>query len=74
MTKKLEKPLKRVEIAKNLNVTSGSISSPLNKLLDLALLDFENEKYQISDFIFKAWLKNEYEKRGVFPYRSFQLD
>ena len=63
-------PIRRVDIAQNLNVTSGTLSKPLVKLQNLALIEInESKKYQIVDSILRIWLKNEYETKGVFPYR-----
>lgn len=67
----LNGPLKRVEIAKKLNITSGSISKPLRKLMDNVLIDLNDDgKYDIADSILRAWLKNEFAKHGVYPFRS----
>ena len=38
----------------------------LDKLL--VLIEFNNKKYQIYDYILKAWLKKEYEEKGDYPY------
>ncbi len=63
-------PLKRKEIADKLSITTGSISKPLNKLHNLGLIESKGGIYSISEPILKAWLKQEHEKRGVFPFRS----
>ncbi|MDO5860852.1 MAG: ATP-binding protein, partial [Methanobrevibacter sp.] len=66
----LDNPLKRVEIANNLNITSGTLSKPLVKLQDIGLIEINDErKYQIVDPILRLWLKNEYDTKGVYPYR-----
>ena len=63
-------PIRRVDIANNLNITPGTLSKPLIKLQDLALVEItDNGKYQIVDSILGTWLKNEYENKGVYPYR-----
>lgn len=68
----LNGPLKRIEIANNLEITSGSISKPLNHLIDEVLIELNNErKYMITDPILTAWLKSEYDKKGIYPFRSF---
>ena len=54
----------------NLNRTSSSMSKPLNKLQNIALINNEKGVYSISEPILKVWLKREYENRGVFPFRS----
>lgn len=66
----IDAPLKRVEIANKLNITSGALSKPLNKLQDEVLIELDGDKYKIVDSILKAWLKNEYAKKGVFPFRT----
>lgn len=63
------KPIKREEIAKIMGRTSGSLSKILNKLQKADLIISENGLYFISQPLLKAWLKQEYEKRGVFPFR-----
>ncbi|OED30397.1 ATP-binding protein [Methanosphaera sp. WGK6] len=70
ITNLLEKPLKRLEISEKLKVKSGSLGKPLNHLMDLALIEYDNGKYQLIDPVFKAWLKNTYEEKGLYPYRS----
>ena len=66
----LDTPLKRVEIANNLNITSGTLSKPLVKLQNMGLIEINDErKYQIVDSILRLWLKNEYDTKGVYPYR-----
>ena len=63
-------PIRCVDIANNLNITPGTLSKPLSKLQDLALVEItDNGKYQIVDSILGTWLKNEYENKGVYPYR-----
>ena len=63
-------PLKRIEIANNLNITSGSLSKPLVKLQEVSLIELNDEgKYQISDSILKLWLESEYNAKGVYPFR-----
>ncbi len=66
----LDNPKKRIEIANGLEITSGSLNRPLNRLLDFDLIEYENDKYQITDPIFTYWLKSSYEKRGIYPFRS----
>ena len=66
----LENPKKRIEVANYLKVTSGSLNRPLNRLLDYDLIEYANDKYQITDPIFTYWLKNSYEKNGIYPFRS----
>jgi len=55
---------------KKIDMTPGSLSRPLNKLQNLGLTESKNGVYKISEPILKAWLKKEYEEKGVFPFRS----
>ena len=66
----LGKPKRRIEIANTLEVTSGSLNRPLNRLLDFDLLEYVNDKYQITDPILTYWLQNSHEKNGIYPFRS----
>ena len=70
LTTLISKPLKRKEIAESMGITPGSLSNPLNKLQKLDLIESEGGTYSICEPILKAWLKKEYEERGVFPFRS----
>lgn len=63
-----DKPLKRVEIAKKLNVTSGSLSRSLNNLLNKVIIEYSNNKYEITDPIFKYWVLNEQKKHEFYPF------
>lgn len=62
----LDESLNRSGIAKKLNVSSGAIGRSLNRLLDDGFIEMENNKYYMPNFVFKAWLKNEYRTRGIF--------
>lgn len=66
----VDNPKKRIEIANTLEVTSGSLNKPLNRLLDYDLIEYSNDKYQITDPIFTYWLTNSYKKNGIYPFRS----
>ena len=68
MTSLVEKPLKRIEIANKLGVSSGAIGASLKKLQNKTLIELNKGKYQIYDSIFKTWLKTEYEEKGDYPY------
>ncbi|MDR0912590.1 MAG: ATP-binding protein [Methanobrevibacter sp.] len=70
LTLLVDKPLKRIEIAKKLNKSSNSLSRTLNSLLKTGFLVNDSGKYEIYEPIFKLWLKHEYEKNGVFPFKS----
>lgn len=71
ITSLIDKPLRRVDIANELNVTSGGIGGSLNNLFNRGLIKYEDNRYSIFDHILAAWLKSEYDKRGVYPYRDF---
>lgn len=72
----MEKPLRRIDLANKLGVTSGSISNQLNKLEDLMFIEINDEKkYSACDSVFKVWLKRHYEKYGFYPHKySLNLD
>ena len=65
----LDAPLKRIEIADKLNVSTGSLSNNLNNLQNQGLIRFENKGYQISEPILARWLQLEFKNKGNFPYR-----
>lgn len=65
----VDKPLRRVDIARKLGVKSGALGRSLNSLVDHVLIELDGNQYHIIDKIFQAWLKSEYDKRGVFPFR-----
>ena len=56
----IDGPLKRNEIAKTLNVTTGSISKPLVNLQHQELVILENNSYYLSEPILKRWLELEF--------------
>ena len=70
LTALVDESLNRSGIAKKLNVTSGAIGRSLNRLLDNGFIEMENNEYYMPNFVFKAWLKNEYKTKGVYPYKS----
>ena len=70
LTALLDGPLNKSRIAKKLNVTSGAIGRSLNILLDKGLVEMENMQYYVPNSVFRAWLKNEYKLKGVYPFRS----
>ena len=65
----MESPLKRVDLARKLDVKSGSLSDKLNKLQNLDLIQFVNGEYDISEKLLKRWLEIEYSQKGIYPYR-----
>jgi hypothetical protein len=66
----IDEPLDRKNIALKLNLTSGSLSKSLSKLLKIDLIQQEYGKYSISDHILRAWLKQEFDEKGIIPYRG----
>lgn len=64
----VEKPLKRIEIANELGVTSGAIGESLKALQNKTLIELDEKGFRIYDSILKAWLKNEHEEKGTYPY------
>ena len=68
ITALVENPLKRIEIANKLGVTSGAIGASLKSLQNKTLIEWNKDGFRIYDSIFKAWLKNEYEEKGDYPY------
>lgn len=65
----VDSPLKRIELARKLNVKSGSLSDKLNKLQNLDLIRFAGGEYEISEKLLKRWLEIEYSQKGIYPYR-----
>ena len=65
----MDSPLKRVDLAKKLNVKSGSLSDKLNKLQNLDLIRFADGEYEISEKLLQRWLEMEYSQNGIYPYR-----
>ena len=65
----LDSPLKRIEIADQLGVSTGSLSNNLNNLQNQGLIKFESERYRISEPILARWLQLEFKNKGNFPYR-----
>ena len=76
ITALMEKPLRRIDLAEKLNVTSGSLSNQLKKLEDLMFIEINDEKkYQVCDSVFKVWLDAHYKKYTFYPYKySLNLD
>ena len=64
----VEKPLKRIEIANKMGVTSGAIGASLKSLQNKILIELDKDGFKIYDSIFKAWLKKEYREKGDYPY------
>lgn len=68
ITSLVERPLKRIEIANKLGVTSGAIGASLKSLQNKLLVELDKDKFRIYDSILKAWLKKEYREKGDYPY------
>jgi len=66
----IDRPLRRKEISRKMGIASTSLSKPLNKLQNVDLIIGDMGLYSISEPILKAWLKQEYETKGVFPFRA----
>ena len=62
-------PKMRKEIAKELDISSGSLSIYLNNLQDLQLIEFREGRYHIFEPLLARWLEVEYNKRGIYPHR-----
>ena len=64
----LNGPIRRVDIAKKLNVKSGSLSPNLKKLENQSLIyKSEDNLYTLSEPLLEKWLKSEYEEKGEYP-------
>lgn len=68
ITSLIEKPLKRIEIANKMGVTSGAIGASLKTLQNKTLIELDHDKYKIYDSIFKTWLIKEFDEKGDYPY------
>lgn len=66
----IDKPLKRIELANKLGVKSGSLSEKLNKLQNLDLIMYNNNRYEFSAKLLRRWLILKYNQLGVYPYRT----
>lgn len=66
----LEKQLRRIDIANELGVSTGSLSNYLNNLQNQGLISLNNGLYEISEPLLKRWLELEFEEKGIYPYRN----
>ena len=66
----LEKPLRRIDLANEFAVSSGSLSKYLNSLQNQGLIRLNNGLYEISEPILKRWLELEFKQNGIYPYRN----
>ncbi len=65
----LNGPVKRIDIAKYLNVKSGSLSPNLRELENLSLIHKSDDNlYSLSEPLLKKWLESEFEEKGEYPY------
>lgn len=65
----LDGPARRIDIANSIGLTTGSLSNYLNNLQNQGLLKLENNKYELAEPMLSRWLKVEYDKKGIYPYR-----
>ena len=71
LTTLIDEPLQRKIIAEKMDKSSGSLSQSLNRLQKCGLIEnIDTGVYSISEPILKAWLKKEYDEKGVYPYRT----
>ena len=68
ITSLLDKPLRRIDIAEIIGISSGSLGQYLINLQNLSLIGFTNNKYFVSEPLIKKWLKSEYMNKGDYPY------
>ena len=67
----LNEPTRRIDIAKSLNVESGSLSPNLRELENLSLINKSSDKlYSISEPLLSKWLQSEYDEKGEYPFTS----
>ena len=61
----LEKPLRRIDIANEFGISTGSLSNYLNNLQNQEL-QLNNGLYEISEPILKRWLEMEFKEKGIY--------
>ena len=66
----LDRPLRRIDIANELRISSGSLSNYLNNLQNQGLIILNNGLYELSEPILKRWLELEFNEKGIYPYRN----
>ena len=67
----LNGPTRRIDIAKSLNLESGSLSPNLRELENLSLINKSSDKlYSISEPLLSKWLQSEYDEKGEYPFTS----
>lgn len=65
----LEKPLRRIDIANEFGISTGSLSNYLNNLQNQGLIRLNSGVYEVAEPILKRWLELEFKEKGIFPYR-----
>jgi len=71
ITSLLNGPKRRIDIAKSLNVKSGSLSPNLRELENLSLINKSSDKlYSLSEPLLSIWLQSEYAEKGEYPFTS----
>ena len=66
----LEKPLRRIDIANEFGISTGSLSNSLNNLQNHGLIRLNNGVYEVAEPILKRWLELEFKEKGIFLYRD----
>ena len=66
----LEKPLRRIDIANEFGISTGSLSNYLNNLQNQGLIRLNNGVYEVAEPILKRWLELEFKEKGIFPYKG----
>ena len=66
----LDSPLKRIDIAKYVGMASGSLSRPLTNLQNQGVIMMNDGLYNLNEPMLAKWLKYEYDKTGVYPYKK----
>ena len=66
----LEKPMRRIDIANELGISTGSLSNYLNNLQNQGLISLNKGLYEIAEPILKRWLELEFKEKGIYPYRN----
>lgn len=66
----LNNDIKRIDIADFVGVKSGSLSRPLNNLQNQGLITMIDGKYHLTEPMLAQWLKLEYKRKGIYPYRK----
>lgn len=66
----LEKPLRRIDIANEFGISTGSLSNYLNNLQNQGLIRLNSGVYEVAEPILKRWLELEFKEKGIFPYRN----